>query len=256
MLKSSIKRALGLLGYRIVRIKEQDQFSAMQRLTSASPNPIIFDVGAHHGYLSLHFRSAFPGATVYAFEPFPESFERLKQNTSGDPRIKAFNFGFCDGEGTKLLSANANSATNSIFETDERGHEVWGTGMLETIRRVPSAFSTIDLFMAKMGIPSVDILKLDVQGAEYLVLKGAAQSLAASRIKMIYTEIIIQPAYRDQKRFHEVLQIIHEYGFELRDFYDPSYTADGKLRQVDAIFTPAAEGQRKPAEVRRLGSRS
>lgn len=174
---------------------------------------------------------------MYAFEPFPASFESLKQNTCSDPMIKAFNFGFSETEETKSFSVNTSSATNSLLESDPRGIQTWGSGLLETTRRISLPFTTVDLFLAKMEIQKIDILKLDVQGAEYQVLKGAKESLAASRCKLIYSEIIIQPTYQGQKDLHEILGIFSELGFELYNFYDLSHTNNGKLRQLDAIFT-------------------
>lgn len=240
MIKSFIKKAFELFGCQIIRSKSvpltEDPFEAMRRLVSASTSPIIFDVGAHHGLVSLHYRRLFPNATVYAFEPFSESYQQLRKNTAADPMIKAFNFGFSDVVGSKLFSTNVSSATNSLFETDDRGAETWGKGVLETTRRITASFSTIDRFVAEMNIPSIDILKLDVQGAEYLVIEGAAQSLAAARINIIYSEIIIQPTYKNQKELHEVLGVFYDCGFRLHNIYDLSRTSDGKLRQIDAIF--------------------
>lgn len=99
----------------------KNPFEDMKRLLPASATPIIFDVGAHHGHVSLYFRRLFPSATIYAFEPFPDSYEQLRKNTSTDTMIKAFNFGFSDVEGTKLFFSNTSPATNSLFETDDRG---------------------------------------------------------------------------------------------------------------------------------------
>lgn len=106
-------------------------------------------------------------------------------------------------------------------------------------------FSTIDRFVAEENIPSIDVLKLDVQGAEYLVLKGAEKSIAASRINLIYSEIITQPTYKNQKELHEVLRLFHDYAFLLHNIYNLSRTSSGKLRQIDAIFTLSTRPQEK-----------
>jgi FkbM family methyltransferase len=249
MIKSIIKKAFDRLGYQVCRRKpdnpqerpQENPFLEMRRLVQAA-NPIIFDVGAHHGHISLNYRRLFPTATVYAFEPFPESYAILKKNTSADPMIKAFNFGFSDVAGPKLFSSNTSSATNSLFESDDRGTGIWGEGLLETSRRITANFVTIDRFIAEGNIPTIDILKLDVQGAEYLVLKGAEQSIAASRIGLVYSEIITQPTYKNQKQLHEMLGIFHHYGFELHNIFELSTTKDGRLRQIDAIFTMKPAG--------------
>ena len=237
MLKRIIKAACHRLGYEMVRSSAvraylPDPFEEMRRLIPEAR--VIFDVGAHHGHVSLRYRQLFPLATVYAFEPFPDSFAQLSRNTSNDAMIRPFNFGLADTPGPRLFSTNASSATNSIFETDARGSEVWGKGLLETSQRIPLPFSTIDQFLADSSLAAIDILKLDVQGAEYLVLQGARRS--TSRIKLIYSEIITQPTYQEQQALHDVLRTFQDSGFLLHNFYELSRTTGGKLRQLDAIF--------------------
>jgi hypothetical protein len=94
----------------------------------------------------------------------------------------------------------------------------------------------MDSFLVEKGIQAVDVLKLDVQGAEYLVMKGAEDSLRSRKIRIIYTEIITQPTYVGQRLLHEVLDLFSGYGYQLFNIYNLSVTRDGALRQVDAIF--------------------
>ena len=154
----------------------ENAFTTMQRLLMGIKEPVIFDVGAHHGRISRAFRKLFPTSTIYAFEPFKESFEQLKANTATDPRIHAFNFGLSDREGTQSFHSNLNSETNSLLSTDKSGSQTWGPGLLETQAVVQTQFKTIDSMMEAMQIPGIDILKLDVQGAEHLVIGGALET--------------------------------------------------------------------------------
>lgn len=243
-MKKVIQKIANRCGYRISRLSNptfaEDAFMAMQRLLIGTKEPIIFDVGAHHGHISRAFRDFFPASTIYAFEPFEESFEQLKANTASDPRIKAFNFGLSDRDGTQYFHSNLSSATNSLLSTDELGLHTWGTGLLETQTTVQAHFKTIDSVIETMRIPRIDILKLDVQGAEHLVIAGASATCSLGTIRLIYSEIIIQPTYRDQKRFDEALATFYNNGFDLYNIYNMSLTGEGRLRQVDAIFTKTA----------------
>lgn len=211
-------------------------FLAMQRLTS-TPDPIILDVGAYDGHVSLVFRRLFPTATIYSFEPFIDSFRQLWVSTAPDPNIHAFNFGLSNTSGRAPFHENARPETNSLFSTDAAGPQTWAAGILETKDVVQAEFKTIDLVMAELGIPRIDILKLDVQGAEYLVMEGAAAACERGLINLIYTEIITQPTYVNQKRFDESMSVFYGKGFDLYQIYNPSVTDEGRLRQVDAIFT-------------------
>jgi FkbM family methyltransferase len=240
-MKKAIQQLANKFGYRISRLQNptstEDPFVAMQRLLKGIEAPIIFDVGAHHGHISAMFRKLFPSSTVYAFEPFQESFEQLKANTAPDPQIKAFDFGLSDTNGTRPLHSNSSSATNSLLSTDELGSRTWGTGLLETQRTVEAHFKAMDFVVDTIGIPRIDILKLDVQGAEPLVIEGAAATCSRGAIRLIYSEIITQPTYKAQKRFDEALATFYNSGFDLHDMYNMSRSGEGRLRQVDAIFT-------------------
>jgi FkbM family methyltransferase len=193
LIRKGIQQLLASFGYRISRLPapaygedsitairedsitamREDPFTAMQHLLIGIKQPIIFDVGAHLGHISRHFRSLFPTSTVYSFEPFQDSFEQLKANTASDSGIKVFNFGLGDRNGTQSFNSNSSSATNSLLATDELGSLTWGSGLLETKTIVQAEFRTLDSVLEAMRIPRIDILKLDVQGAEPLVIEGA-----------------------------------------------------------------------------------
>lgn len=240
-MKKRIRQLFNRFGDRISRLTApaaaEDPFTAMQRLLIGIKEPIIFDVGAHHGQVSRHFRGLFPTSTVYSFEPFHDSFEQLKIHTVSDPGIKIFNFGLSDRNGTQSFNSNSYSATNSLLATDELSSLTWGPGVLETQTIVQAEFRTIDSILAAMKIPRIDILKLDVQGAEPLVMAGAREACRTGAIGLVYSEIIIQPTYKGQKRFDESLAAFYGNGFDLYNLYNMCHRADGRLCQVDATFT-------------------
>jgi FkbM family methyltransferase len=238
-MKKSFQRLLSTFGYKMSRLpaSNQDPFAAMQRLLKGVSNPIIFDVGAHHGHISSHFRDLFPSSTVYSFEPFYDSFEKLQLNTASDPSIKVFNFGLAETNSLRVFHSNSSSATNSLYPTDEFGPQTWGPGFLETHEIIRAEFKTIDSVLETMSIPRIDILKLDVQGAEPLVLAGALSACKSGIIGLIYSEIILQPAYSGQLRFDESLASFYSNGFDLFNIYNMSFTREGRLCQVDATFT-------------------
>ena len=256
-MKKGIQQLLASFGYKISRLSapasgedsitairedsitamREDPFTAMQHLLIGIKQPIIFDVGAHHGHISRHFRTLFPNSTVYSFEPFQDSFEQLKESTASDPGIKVFNFGLGDRNGTQSFNSNSSSATNSLLATDELGSLTWGSGLLETKTIVQAEFRTLDSVLEAMRIPRIDILKLDVQGAEPLVMEGALSACRTGAIGLVYSEIIIQPTYKGQKRFDESLAAFYRNGFDLYNIYNMCYTAEGRLCQVDATFT-------------------
>jgi hypothetical protein len=132
--------------------------------------------------------------------------------------------------------SNSSSATNSLLDSDDRYAQTWGEGLLETQNKIMAEFRTLDSFLADQGIPKINILKLDVQGAEYRVMQGALEACKRGQIDTVYTEIILQPTYCEQKRFDEALTVFYSAGFDLHGIYNPILTDSGRLAQVDVIF--------------------
>jgi FkbM family methyltransferase len=239
-MKRFVQGVANRFGCRISRIQnehpEDDPFWAMKNLLKGVESAVIFDVGAHHGCVAQRFRRLFPNSTVYAFEPFLGSFQILKENTGDDPGIYAFDFGLADRPGLKTFYSNQSSATNSLLATDEKGAQTWGVDLLETHNIIEANFQTLDTVVRMKGITTIDILKLDVQGAEPLVMAGAIEACRSKMVQVIYSEIIIQPTYSGQMRLDKLLGTYYDLGFDLYDVYNLSRTDKGFLRQVDAIF--------------------
>lgn len=212
-------------------------FDAMKALLGNSFDPVILDVGAHCGETAFRFNEVFQRPEIHSFEPFRESHARLAENTNEWENIKAYDFGLSDSNGLKEFHSNPSSATNSILATDKQGPSTWSEGLLETEEVITANFKTLDAFMAESNLPKINILKIDVQGAEHLVLKGAKETIAKRKIDLIYTEIIIQPTYVGQNRLDVALKNFYDAGFDLYNVFNLSLTRDGRLRQLDAIFT-------------------
>lgn len=240
-MKKAVSKLLKKFNLQISRInKENPAFIAQQRLKGQREDKLtIFDVGAYQGLIAQDYNRLFPGADIYCFEPFPESFSVLTANTSRLPNIRRLPYGLGAATGPQVIHANAFAATNSLLSTDSEGATTWGKGLLETQATVSVEIKTLDDAMAELNLDHIDILKLDVQGAEHLVLDGGSKTLSSGNVDLIYTEIILLPTYEGQLYFDEILLRFRQLGYRLYDVYNPSYNQQKQLRQVDAIFTKA-----------------
>jgi hypothetical protein len=113
---------------------------------------------------------------------------------------------------------------------------VWPGGPVDTKEKIRVQTTTIDRFCQEHAIAAIDLLKLDVQGAEPLVLKGGEQMIRNGKVRLVYTEILTLPSYTGQLELSEFLRMMQGYGFQLFNFFNLNTTASGQLRQVDAIF--------------------
>lgn len=231
-MKRLIQRAVGFFGYEIRRKAPRDPDAGEVEATSLDAftvqrelihgvEPVIFDIGAHVGYVTKKYRDLFPLASIYSFEPFPDSFEQLRRNTTDDSRTSVYDFAVSDKRDVVILHANEYPVTNSLLPTDDRGSFYWGEGRLETRARVKVNSTTIDAFCAEHAISRIDILKLDIQGAEFVALNGAKEMLSSKQVSLIYSEVIMAPTYEHQHKLHEYLGLLDSFGYELFDFYSP-----------------------------------
>jgi FkbM family methyltransferase len=229
-LKAPIKKILNSFGY----YSFIDAFDVQRQLIRADA-PVIFDIGARFGTVTKKYRDRFPLASIYCFEPFQESFEVLTKSVNGDPRTFCYNAAVCAEKGTAILNSNSDSGTNSLLRTDQRAASFWGEGLLNTASEVPVNTTTIDQFSAETGISHIDILKLDVQGAEFSVFVGAERMLSEQRVSLIYAELIMCPTYKGQHKLHEYLSLLDSYGYEALDFFYPVRKYN-QLIQADVLF--------------------
>ena len=247
LLKTAIRTLVSRFGYEITRSASRgittsqspiDAFAVQSRLI-ANSEPIIFDVGAYVGDVAKAYRARFPDASIYCFEPSPQSFQVLKRRAERDVLTFCHQTALSDRKGTRLLNENVSSATNSLLTTDSRGSSFWGEGVLETTARTEVPTTTLDAFCRADAIPHIDILKLDVQGAEFSVLVGATDMLASQRVSLIYCELITCPTYSGQHKIHEYFVLLESLGYEFLDFFNPVRRYN-QLIQADVIFLSAS----------------
>jgi len=155
------------------------------RLKNESKQPVIFDVGANHGQyateLIKHFRDI--DYTIYSFEPSAKSYAILQTNIAGNNRIHTFPFGFSNEEKEiKLFMAADNSAIASVYDRRLEHFDI-AMDVQEVIR-----VTTLDTFCSQNNIGNIDFLKIDVEGHELEVFKGAAGMIKKGNIKYIQFE--------------------------------------------------------------------
>jgi FkbM family methyltransferase len=152
----------------------------MSTKTPALHPKVIYDLGANVGVSSLFFASLYPQATIYGFEPLPENFEVCLLNYRGI-RNSSQVFPWAVGSKSGLATFDC--------KNDSRGGRLKSTHQdpnLQTIAQIQVKIVSIVDLIGKEGLPPPDLLKIDVEGAEYDVLVGLADY--ADSVGSIYLE--------------------------------------------------------------------
>lgn len=162
---------------------------------------IIIDAGANVGQFADMALSLIPKkARIYSFEPSANTFQKLEANIQ-DSRVIKVNKGLGDEEKQIVLySSQTGSTTASVFQRNISGE-------LQTDHE-KIQITTLDLFAAEIGLEEIHFLKVDVEGADLDVLKGAKRLLKNRKIKFIQfefggTQIAPRVFLRD---FYELLE--------------------------------------------------
>jgi FkbM family methyltransferase len=148
--------------------------------------------------------------------------------------IELHNVALAAAVGQAEFSVNRNSATNSLLASDVGAEIYWRSDAPKTTSTLTVPTKTIDSFAAEHSISRIDILKMDVQGGEFDVLKGAEKMLAGQAIGLIYMELITAPTYVGQHRIREYLELFDSVGYEIFDLYNFG-RSNGRLLQTDVI---------------------
>jgi FkbM family methyltransferase len=169
---------------------------------------VIFDVGSRDCLQSIEFYHQFPNSKIYAFECNPNTISICKQNIEKyTDRITLIEGAVCDYDGEitfypinqqKTITSweDGNPGASSLFKSN--GTYVYEHYVQDEIR---TKCHRLDTILKIQGIPKVDIIWMDLQGAELLALKGLGEYL--TDVQFIYTEVSHKEMYTGQVMFNE-----------------------------------------------------
>src|SRR2546425_1218284 len=144
------------------------------------PGMIVVDVGAHVGYYTLLFSIAVgKEGHVYSFEPHPANFASLIANVAaaGCDNVSAFPYAVADAEGETLIYPDpADSATHSMYPRTPESRPFH----VKAVALAP--------FLQRLGITHVDVVKMDIEGAEPRALEGMRPLIDTGKAAMLVVE--------------------------------------------------------------------
>ncbi len=194
------------------------------------------DVGVHLGHSSQEYLEAFPNCRVYGFEPESDNFEKAAALlTSYGERVKLSKLGLADTVGESTLNINSHDGTHSLLKI---GEQKYWEGYASTLATKSIDLITVDHFCQLHDIDTLDILKMDIQGAELSALKGAEGMLRRGAISLVVTEVVFRPLYAAQPQFWDIGSYLNSLGYGLHGIFECHYHSRNAavLSWADAIF--------------------
>jgi FkbM family methyltransferase len=146
--------------------------------------PIIFDVGANVGEYSLLLRREYPRAQIYAFEPNENTYKQLISKVGGS--VICINAGIGSKEKSEKIYTYADNLASS--HASIYGDVLSGFHKRDDLVEIDFQLTTLDLFCEREAVRGIDFLKIDTEGNEFEVLKGAGKLLSTHKIKIIQFE--------------------------------------------------------------------
>ena len=179
---------------------------------------LIWDVGAHQGESTLAFAKEFPNAFINSFEPVSENYERLIENCTHLKNQSSHKLAFGDSKKELKLFLQEASVIHSL--RDDLNIPKGDDQESQLIRQ-----DTVDSFLSMSNSPKIDLLKIDVEGYELSVLKGASDCLAERRINFIYLETGLDTRFNT---LETIVSKLNPYGFFPYAFYEQNAHWSGK----------------------------
>jgi FkbM family methyltransferase len=193
---------------------ESDETPALrERLRSAS---VFVDVGANHGYFVCHARQL--GAHVIAVEPVPQNLAILYRNltANGWSDVEIFPLALAEEPGIALLYGGGTGA--SLLSHWSGTSDAW---------RHTTAVSTLDILLGDRFAGQRLLIKIDVEGFELAVLRGAGCTLGRAPRPVWQVEICLTEHYPTgiNPHFVELFDLFWSHGYE-------AFTADTESRRI------------------------
>ncbi|EKS27740.1 FkbM family methyltransferase [Afipia felis] len=209
----------------------------LDRFRSAGFAPkTIYDIGAFRGHWTREARRIFPSAAFYLFEannlhaPFLEK--------TGHPF-------FIAAMSVEDNEAGAPLFINETIQTSTSLHRERTQSFNDNVKIVQVPTRRLDSLVTEKGLPAPDLIKLDVQGAEIDVLKGAGKVL--ENASAIVAELSFLPFNAGAPLIGETITYIEGLGFKCADVCETHSSAIGSILQMDIIFARPALFQRYAA---------
>lgn len=181
---------------------------------------VIFDIGSCHCLESVEFSKTYPLAQIVAFEANPVSYQVCLDNSRDYSSIKVVNTAINDFDGECSFYPMDKEKTITTWEDGNQGASslFLANGAYDHIEKyvqyeIKIPCTRLDTYCSENDIHQVDLIWMDLQGAELKALQSLGELL--DTVKVIHTELEMNPMYHGQCLFQDVYQFLLQKDFSL-----------------------------------------
>ena len=223
-IKNLVHKIFNHFGYKLVGKKDivkHNSFNAIHRFILnelLNTNTInIFDIGANDGGSIKRFSKYFPKSKIFSFEPTEHLFNKIK-NQFNSEKVKIFNYAVGEKDELKDFYLYDYHKINSFYPmVNHSKYKIKRTKKNNKSDEIKKKVKVIkiDDFVKEKNISSIDLLKIDTQGAETEVLAGAKNCLIEKKIKIIELEYILGVAHEFNNSFYKIEEFLQKNDYKL-----------------------------------------
>ena len=187
-----------------------------------APGKKVYDIGANIGLWSaVAARRVAPGGIVVAVEPGPDNCDFIARTVSlnGYANVRVFQRAVGDRTGEAMLYLCSNNKAD---------HRIYAKGALGERRTVPVGIVRLDDLVAEHALPSPDVIKVDIQGAEQLAVEGMRQTLAQNHHVVVFLELWPWGIHQAGGHARDLLRTLRAMGFAV-------YELDGDFERIHLV---------------------
>jgi 2-O-methyltransferase len=178
-----------------------------------SDSPVIIEAGAFDGQDTKRFLNAWSNCKIFAFEPVPNLADRLSKLFDGEERVSVIEKSLVGGisRDVTMYTFQMDSVPNGSSSILQPTGHLDRQPTIDLAKTIQVTGVTLDEWAESEGVGAVDILWLDLQGAELDVLRSANSLL--SRTHIVHVEISDEPLYLGAAVKQQVIDFLHTKGF-------------------------------------------
>ncbi len=194
---------------------------------------IVFDIGANLGQSSKIYLTRFPSSHIFCFEPVSTTFHQLQDNLKGNERVDCFQLAFGSSKGKGQMVVQGSSDMFFLLGQSKK------SPMKNDVATESIDIVTVDEFCHTRRIDHISYLKIDTEGGDLEVLKGAVTMLTEQRIDLIEVEAGMNPSNNWHVPFEVLKEFLESHKYFIFGIYEQVSewpTKEPHLRRTNPLF--------------------